>query len=76
MNNTMCLGVFYSLIFVKELEWTFNAETLCIVLTVLIVCTIGAVIKTYRTLLGIFIILLYPLAILFVAFLEGVVGWT
>ena len=70
MNNTMCLGVFYALIFVRGLDWTFNAETLCILFTVLIVCTIGAVKRTYNLLLAIFVLFLYPTALLFVVTLE------
>ena len=41
MNNTLVLGVFCTLIYVKQLEWTFLIETIVILLTIIVVAIIG-----------------------------------
>ena len=38
MNNTMNLGVFYALIYVRGLTWTFSAETLSIFFAIFVIC--------------------------------------
>jgi len=74
MNNTFCLSIFLLIIFAKKLAWRYSAETLSI-LFVEVVMLIFAVQRTQRLLFGFFIILLYPLSIGLVVFLEKVVHW-
>jgi len=74
MNNTFCLSIFLLLIFARKLAWRYSAETLSI-LFVEVIMLIFAVRRTQRLLYGIFIILLYPLSIGLVVFLENVVHW-
>jgi len=74
MNNTFCLSIFLLLIFCQKLAWRYSAETLSILFVELIML-VFAVQRTQRLLYGIFIILLYPLSIGLVMFLEKVVHW-
>mmetsp|Transcript_14730 Transcript_14730/g.57778 ORF Transcript_14730/g.57778 Transcript_14730/m.57778 type:complete len:555 (-) Transcript_14730:34-1698(-) len=71
MNSTMCLGVFYGLVFFRGLAWTFNAETIIIVISVWLICTLGAFKRTFATWWALVIICYYPISILIVAFLES-----
>eukprot|EP01095_Lingulamoeba_sp_RSL-Kostka_P014774 TRINITY_DN6575_c0_g1_i4.p1 TRINITY_DN6575_c0_g1~~TRINITY_DN6575_c0_g1_i4.p1 ORF type:complete len:251 (+),score=91.69 TRINITY_DN6575_c0_g1_i4:145-897(+) len=70
MNSTMCLGIFYIIVFARGLAWTFNAETLCIVFTMWVVCSFGAVIKNFKTYWVFIILAIYPMALGFTALLE------
>ena len=74
MNNTFCLSIFLLLVFVRGLAWRFSAETLSIIAVELAMLGF-AVQRTQRLLYGFLIILLYPLSIGFVVFLEKVVHW-
>jgi len=74
MNNTFCLMIFMLLIFCRNLAWRYSAETLSI-LVVELAMLIFAVQRTQRLFFGIFIILLYPLSIGLVIFLEKVCNW-
>jgi len=71
MNNTFCLMIFMIIIFARDLAWRFSAETLSI-LAVEVAMLGFAIQRTQRLLYGFFIILLYPLSIGLVAFLENV----
>lgn len=74
MNNTFCLAIFLLLIFARGLAWRFSAETLAILVVELAMLGF-AVQRTQRLLYGFIILLLYPLSIGFVVFLEKVVHW-
>jgi len=74
MNNTFCLSIFLLLIFARKLAWRYSAETLSI-LFVEAVMVIFAIQRTQRLLFAFLIILLYPLSIGLVVFLEKVVKW-
>jgi len=74
MNNTFCLMIFTILIFSQRLAWRYSAETLSI-LVVEAAMLIFAVQRVQRLYFGFIIILLYPLSIGLVAFLEKVVDW-
>merc|ERR1740115_66174 len=37
MNNTFCLGIFFGLVYFKNLAWEFTAETIAIVVVQVIV---------------------------------------
>merc|ERR1711997_1200574 len=69
MNNTFVLGIFCALIYFKQLEWTFVAETLVILFTIIVV-GINGLRTTVTVWQGIPVILLFPLSILLVAVLE------
>jgi len=74
MNNTFCLMIFTVLIFSQHLVWRYSAETLSIL--VVEIAMLGfAIQRTQRLFFGLIIILLYPLSIGFVVFLEKVVEW-
>jgi len=74
MNNTFCLMIFLILIFVQDLVWRYSAETMSI-LFVEIVMVFFATRRVQRLWYGFVIILLYPLSIGLVVFLEHVVHW-
>jgi len=75
MNNTFCLGIFLALIYVKELAWTFQAETTAIIAVEWLIGIIAIAKRTHSTTTGIVILLCYPLCIFLVWFLENVMGW-
>ena len=70
MNNTFCLAIFMGLIYFKGLVWKFTAETCAILLVQLLVAGV-ALQHTQRLYHAIFVLLLYPLSILFVAMVEA-----
>lgn len=41
MNSTFCLGIFFALIYIQELTWTFTAETVAIMVTIFVVGVFG-----------------------------------
>jgi len=75
MNNTMCLGIFYGLIAFLNLEWTFTAETLAIILVTWLVGVPAALKRNFSLLWAIPIILCYPLSLVFVYSLEKGANW-
>ena len=62
MNNTFVLGIFCCLVYFKQLEWTFVAETLVILFTIIVV-GINGLKPTVTVWQGIPVILLFPLSI-------------
>lgn len=70
MNNTFCLSIFMGLIFFRGLAWQYTAETCAIVLVQFI---IGFMVqkKVMYTSTGLWIILIFPLSIAFVAGMEA-----
>eukprot|EP01121_Diplochlamys_sp_Union-15-3_P012890 TRINITY_DN3925_c0_g1_i5.p1 TRINITY_DN3925_c0_g1~~TRINITY_DN3925_c0_g1_i5.p1 ORF type:complete len:360 (-),score=33.88 TRINITY_DN3925_c0_g1_i5:64-1143(-) len=76
MNNTLCLGIFFALVYFKELAWTFSAETLTIFLVTLIVGLTGSFLSNIKVIWGVFIIMLYPLSLVMVYLLEHLAHWT
>lgn len=74
MNNTLCLGIFLALVYFKQLIWEFSAEVTAILFieVIMMFVALNTVQKTYKAWL---ILALFPLSIVFVAFLESVVGW-
>jgi len=75
MNNTLCLGIFFALIFFRGLVWEYTAETLSILLVTWIVGFIAAFRVNFRIYWAVVVILLYPLSLLFVWGLEYGVHW-
>lgn len=73
MNNTFCFSIFTLLVYTQSLAWRYFAETLAII-TVEVLIGIFAL-KSTQTLLDGFIILsVFPLSLVFVAWLEAA-GW-
>mmetsp|Transcript_729 Transcript_729/g.1820 ORF Transcript_729/g.1820 Transcript_729/m.1820 type:complete len:605 (-) Transcript_729:77-1891(-) len=75
MNNTLVLGMFLILVYTKSLAWTYTAETFVTLLLILLVGLLGMSAYTFRTWVGIAILLLYPLTIGLVVFLKQSLGW-
>jgi Ca2+/Na+ antiporter len=69
MNNTFCLAIFMGLIYFRGLAWQFSAETTTIVLVQLVMC-IFAHRSKMSTYTGFVVLSLFPLSVIFVAFLE------
>merc|ERR1719197_861543 len=75
MNNTMCLAVFFALIYFEKLAWEFKAETLGILVTQWVMALIILAGTTQRKFMGIVILSLYPACLLLVYVMENVFGW-
>lgn len=73
MNNTFVLAIFMLLLTVKQLAWTFTAETISI-LTVEIFMGIMSQKKVLTLRDGYMVLAMFPLSLAIVAFLENVVG--
>lgn len=73
MNNTFCLAIFMGLIIFRGIAWQYTAETIVIVLVQLIM---GFMAKRGKMtyLEGWLVLLLLPLSMFLVAFLEKVCG--
>ena len=76
MNNTMCLGIFFALIYFRGLTWEFSAETLSILIVTWIMGAISFRKRTFAMWWGIPVLALYPLSIVFVYLLETLAHWT
>lgn len=76
MNNTLCLGIFFALIYFRKLAWEFTAETLAILMVTWVVGAIAAFKTKFPVYWCFPIIFLYPFSLFFVWFLEYVAHWT
>eukprot|EP00708_Paratrimastix_pyriformis_P002565 GAFH01001314.1.p1 GENE.GAFH01001314.1~~GAFH01001314.1.p1 ORF type:complete len:500 (+),score=179.78 GAFH01001314.1:31-1530(+) len=74
MNNTLCLGIFLFMIFLKNIVWDFSAEVFAIIF-VEVVVTVLCLWRTHRLWKGIVFLLMYPAALGLVFFLENVLHW-
>lgn len=71
MNNTFCLGIFLALVFFKQLDWLFAAETISILAVEAVMFFVAR--KRLHTICDAFIVLsLYPISLVLVAVLENV----
>ncbi|KAF2074760.1 hypothetical protein CYY_003948 [Polysphondylium violaceum] len=75
MNNTMCLGIFFALVFFKGLTWEYSAETVAILFVTCCVGIIGAARKTIKTIYAPIVFFLYPISLLLVYLLEHYAHW-
>jgi len=71
MNNTFCLGIFFTLIYVQGLAWRFTAETVVIVFVQVVVGFIAMTKTTQTGMTGVVIISLYPISLILVTLLES-----
>jgi len=75
MNNTLCLGIFFGLIYFQHLAWQFTAETISIILIQWIIGLLALAKDTQTWAIGFVILMCYPLCLFVVYYLENVVGW-
>ena len=71
LNNTLCLGVFGLLIYLKQLQWKFTAEVVVIIL-VEVVVGIVAFRTTYKVFYGVVIAALYVVSIALIVIMDNV----
>jgi len=74
MNNTFCLGIFYTLIVVKKLYWAFTAETIAIITIQWVIGQIALRGTTQTWLIGWGILACYPGCLVIVYVLENFCG--
>ncbi|KAF8697602.1 hypothetical protein HU200_035788 [Digitaria exilis] len=76
MKNTLCLGVFLALIYVRDLRWEFSSE----VLMVALVCVVVGLLASFRTTFPLWTCLvaytMYPLFLVVVYVLDHVFHWS
>ncbi|KAF8697605.1 hypothetical protein HU200_035791 [Digitaria exilis] len=76
MKNTLCLGVFLALIYVRNLRWEFSSEMLMVVL----VCVVVGLLASFRTTFPLWTCLvaytMYPLSLVVVYVLDHVFHWS
>ncbi len=73
MNNTFCLAIFYMLIYLQELTWTFTAEIISIILVEFVVGLFA--LKSVQTLRdATMILMMYPLSLIFVWVMNNIIG--
>lgn len=74
MNNTFCLGIFLGVVYFKHLAWQFTAETVSIMLVEVVIVAIVANRTSLKMFHGVLILVLYPLSLFMVWFLENKCG--
>lgn len=75
MNNTLCLGIFAALVYLRDLKWYYSAEVTVIIFVQWIVGIVGFRL-TYKLWFGIVVGSLYVVSIGLVALLESsAIGW-
>mmetsp|Transcript_5711 Transcript_5711/g.13891 ORF Transcript_5711/g.13891 Transcript_5711/m.13891 type:complete len:279 (+) Transcript_5711:894-1730(+) len=73
MNNTWCLGIFFGIVYARQLYWSFTAEVLAIVIIQVLVGLIAK--KPVMRMIDAYVVLsLYPLSLAFVWVLENCFG--
>jgi len=73
MNNTFCLGIFLALVYFRQLQWKFSAETISILFVEL--CMVYVATRKVQTVrMAFFVLSLFPVSLLLVATLENVFG--
>eukprot|EP01086_Lenisia_limosa_P012667 TRINITY_DN41160_c0_g1_i1.p1 TRINITY_DN41160_c0_g1~~TRINITY_DN41160_c0_g1_i1.p1 ORF type:complete len:478 (-),score=109.07 TRINITY_DN41160_c0_g1_i1:50-1483(-) len=76
LNNTLCLSIFLFFIYNRGLTWTFSAETAAILLVIFLSFLVGCNKTTYKHIWAYFLIMLFPLSLGLVYFLESdQIGW-
>jgi len=74
MNNTLCLGLFLGIVYLRGLTWDFSAEVTAMVTVTWILAAVGQR-STFPALTAVPVLALYPLSLLGVEFLESTLGW-
>lgn len=71
MNSTFCLSIFLGLVYFRGLSWDYTAEVAAILLVIFSVGIIGLK-DTHTVKDALIILLLFPLSIVFIWFLENI----
>lgn len=74
MNNTMCAGVFLSLVYRRHLAWDYTSEVLCILLPTALLTWLGSTRRTVRTVWALPVLAAYPTVLLLQFLLKQVLG--
>eukprot|EP00873_Tetraselmis_striata_P010900 jgi/Tetstr1/431164/TSEL_020876.t1 len=75
MNNTLCLGIFLAIVHLRGLTWDFSAEVTAMVGVILATGALGSSRQTFNIAWALPVVLLYPVSLAGVEFLEGSLGW-
>uniref|UniRef100_A0A0D6QSB8 EF-hand domain-containing protein n=2 Tax=Araucaria cunninghamii TaxID=56994 RepID=A0A0D6QSB8_ARACU len=76
MNNTLCLGVFLAIVYMRGLDWNFSAEVLVILVVIIVTGIMGSIYTTLKLWRCAIAFLLYPLSLVMVYVLDYILGWT
>jgi len=71
MNNTFVLAIFFALLYFKNLAWEFTAETIAIIVVQWLIGALAIFKDVHNYIMGIGILLCYPLCLAIVAGLEA-----
>ncbi len=71
MNNTMCLGFFYLVCFLRGLEWEFTAEVCAMLFVIWLFAVLGSTRTTFKVWIVFPVMLLYPASLLAISILHG-----
>jgi hypothetical protein len=71
LNNTFVMGIFLSLIYFRDLDWEFSAETICILFVEMCVASVVLLRPVQTMSNALFIVSLLPLSLALVMFLES-----
>lgn len=63
MNNCICNGVFFMLVWIRGLEWTYAVEVFSVVFVIWVISLVTCGQTTIRLWLGVVALILYPLAL-------------
>lgn len=75
MNNTLCLGCFLVLVYVRGLVWEYSSEIVVILLGNLVLGIVGGLRETFPLWMAYPVLALYPLSLGIVAFCDYVLNW-
>ncbi|GBG82507.1 hypothetical protein CBR_g34884 [Chara braunii] len=75
MNNTLCLGIFLTVVYVRGLTWEFSSESVIILLAILIMGSLGYSRRTFQLWVVFPVLLLYPFTLLIVYVCDTYLGW-
>lgn len=70
MNNTMCLGSLLALIWLRELQWVYKAECICIVVATLVIGFGTGTSATLKLWFSLVALAVYPCSLLLVEMLH------
>ncbi|GLJ11005.1 hypothetical protein SUGI_0140160 [Cryptomeria japonica] len=76
MNNTLCLGVFLAIVYLRGLDWNFSAEVLVILVVIVVTGLMGSIYTTIKLWMSSIGFLMYPLSLVIVYVLDYVLGWS
>mmetsp|Transcript_20031 Transcript_20031/g.47705 ORF Transcript_20031/g.47705 Transcript_20031/m.47705 type:complete len:548 (+) Transcript_20031:15-1658(+) len=75
MNNTMCLGLFLLIVWYRGLDWDFSSEVTTTMVSIFALGVVASTRNTFETYWAFVSLMLYPLALALVFFLDYQLGW-